>query len=463
MKTAAHTLAAFTSGLTRERIPPDVLDAAKLHLLDTLGCGLAAHALDVAPYAREVTRELAAEGPATVIGLRDGAPAQDAAFANGTLCHALDFDDTHPPSVSHISAVVAPAALATGDTLGADGASLLTAIVAGNEVTMRVGMAASEAFHARGFHPTAVCGVFGATAAAARLRGLDEETTTQALGIAGSLASGVLEFLADGSSTKRLHPGFAARAGVLAAALAAHGATGPATVLEGRFGLYRTFLGRDDVDVDAAIADLGSVWETPRIAFKPYPACHYVHAALDATIAAVSDAGLGSEEIEEIVVVSPPAGVNLVLEPAEGKARPRSEYEAKFSLPFAVASYLRHGRVDVTSFTDAAIADEDVLALTPMVRYEVKEFETAGSAFPGGARVRATDGRVIERELLYQRGDPNNPMSDADVREKYRANAGLGLDPDDVSALEAAVNGLERLPDTSALRMLGHAAARVAA
>jgi len=463
MTTAAHRLAGFSSQLRAERIPGAVLDAAKLHILDTLGCGLAAHALDTAPYAHAVTREQAADGPATVIGLRDGAPAQDAAFANGTLCHALDFDDTHPPSVSHISAVVVPAALAAAETHGADGATLLAAIVAGNEVATRVGMAASEAFHAHGFHPTAVCGVFGATAAAARLRGLDAETTVLALGIAGSLASGILEFLADGSSTKRLHPGFAARAGVHAAALAAHGATGPATVFEGRFGLYRTYLGRDDVDLDALLGGLGSEWETPQIAFKPYPACHYIHAALDATIAAVADAGLSADDVEEVVVISPPAGVHLVLEPAAGKARPRSEYEAKFSLPFAVASYLRHGRVDVMSFTDAAIGDEDVLALASRVSYEVKDFETAGSAFPGGARVRTGDGRVIERELLYQRGDPHNPMSAADVRGKYRANAGLALEQDEVEAVETAVTDLEQLPGLAALRALALADARVAA
>jgi 2-methylcitrate dehydratase PrpD len=463
MTTAARRLASFSAELNIERIPREVVDAAKLHLLDTLGCGLAAHALDTAPYAREAICEQGTGGPATIIGVPSGAGAQDAALVNGTTCHALDFDDTHAASVSHISVVVVPAALAVAETIGADGAALLTALVAGNEVSTRVGMAAGEAFHAHGFHPTAVCGVFGATAASARLRGLDPETTAQALGIAGSLASGILEFLADGSSTKRLHPGFASRAGVLAAALAAHGATGPATVLEGRCGLYRSFLGRDDIDIAAQLTNLGSAWETPRIAFKPYPACHYLHAALDATIEAVTDAELTAEDIEEVVVISPPGGVNMVLEPAAAKARPRSEYEAKFSLPFSVASYLLHGRVDVMTYTDTAIADEEVLALASKVRYEVKDFETAGSAFPGGARVRTTDGRVVERELLYQRGDPHNPMGDSAVVEKYRTNASLALGSVEVAALEHAVLELEDRPDLSALRALARAAPRVPA
>jgi 2-methylcitrate dehydratase PrpD len=295
----------------------------------------------------------------------------------------------------------------------------------------------------------------------ARLRGLDAATTTRALGIAGSLAAGLLEFLADGSSTKRLHPGFAAHAGVIAAALAAHGATGPATVLEGRFGVYRAFLGRDDVDIEAQLDDLGTRWETPRIAFKPYPACHYVHAPLDATVAAVSEEHLEVDEIDELVLVSPPAGVPMVLEPAEAKARPRSEYEAKFSLPYSVASYLLRGPVDVMSYTDEAIGDEQVLELAGRVSYEVKDYDTAGRAFPGGVRIRTRDGRVVERELRHQRGDAENPMSDAEVLDKFAANASLALDDPDRETLTAAIVALERQPDLSTLRLLAGARRRV--
>jgi 2-methylcitrate dehydratase PrpD len=463
MSTAAERLASFSSGLSEERIPPSVKSAAKLHLLDTLGCGLAAHALDTAPAAREAMSELGGDGPATAIGIETGLNASAAALVNGSTCHALDFDDTHPGAIAHVSVAVAPAAIATAEALGATGADLLCALVAGNEVAIRIGIAAGERFHARGFHPTAVCGVFGAAAAAARLRRLDAGTTAQALGIAGSLASGLLEFLADGSSTKRLHPGFAAQSGVIAAALAAHGATGPATVLEGRFGVYRAFLGRDDIDIESALGDLGSDWETPRIAFKPYPACHYVHAPLDATVAAVSEEGLTSEDIDELVLVSPPAGVRMVLEPVADKARPRSEYEAKFSLPYSVASYLLRGPVDVATYTDEAIGDESVLALAGRIRYEVKDFDTAGRAFPGGVRIQTTDGRSIERELRFQRGDPENPMSDTQVMDKFAANASLALADADREALACAVMALEQEADLTGLRMLASASRQVAA
>jgi 2-methylcitrate dehydratase PrpD len=461
--TAAERLATFACELRLEQIPEPVREAAKLHLLDTLGCGLAAHALDTAPAAREAIAELGGSGPCTAIGMPAGRSPHDAALVNGTTCHALDFDDTHPGAVAHVSVAVAPAAIAMAEALELGGEELLIALVAGNELTARIGMAAGEDFHAHGFHPTAVCGVFGAAAAAARLRGLDAATSTRALGIAGSLASGLLEFLADGSSTKRLHPGFAAHAGVIAAALAAHGATGPASVLEGRFGVYRAFLGRDDVDIDEQLDDLGTRWETPRIAFKPYPACHYVHAPLDATVAAVTDEGLEVDEIDELVLVSPPAGVPMVLEPAEGKARPRSEYEAKFSLPYSVASYLLRGPVDVMTYTDDAIGDEQVLELAGRVRYEVKNFDTAGKAFPGGVRIRTRDGREVARELRYQRGDVENPMSDADVLEKFAANASLALEDNDRDALAEAATHLEDQVELLVLRLLAGARRRVPA
>ena len=167
-------------------------------------------------------------------------------------------------------------------------------------------------------------------------------------------------------------------------------------MLEGRFGLYNAYLRGDDVDIESQLGDLGVRWETPRIAFKPYPACHYLHAPLDATIAAVTEESIELPDIEELVVVAPPAGVALVLEPSADKAHPRSDYEAKFSLPYSVASYLTHGRVDVSTYTDEAIADQDVLDLAGTIRYEVEDFETAGRAFPGGARIR-TEGRSDDR------------------------------------------------------------------
>ena len=460
MDTAAERFAAFSSSLTVERIPDPVLDSAKLHILDALGCGLAAHALDTAPAAREAMIETGSIGPATAIGVTYGLPPADAALVNGVTCHALDYDDTHTGAVAHVSVAVLPAALAVAQSEGADGADLLAAVVAGNEIVARLGMAVGSGFHTRGFHATAVCGVFGATAAACHLQSLGVAATTNALGIAGSMASGLLEYLADGSSTKRLHPGWVAHAAVIASRLAAHGATGPASVFEGRFGVYRAFAERDDIDAETLTAELGERWETPRIAFKPYPACHYVHASLDAAAQALAETPVRTEDIEEIVALTTEAGVSLVLEPLADKHRPRTEYEAKFSLPYSIAWLLVHGHVDVSTYTDQAIADPDVLALAAKVRYEVKDYDTYPRAFPGGVRIHTRDGRTLEAELPYQRGGHENPMSAEQVREKFRTNAALALSAAEVEALEEAVTALERSGDLGAFELLARAARR---
>lgn len=451
---AAERLAEFATSLTLDDVPEEVTHHAKLHLLDTLGCGLAAHATGTATEGRQAMAELGGEQQATVIGLDTRLPGPNAAFANAMLCHGLDFDDTHSDSVSHISTVVCPAALAVGQAHGLAGAEVLAAIVAGNEVITRIGTAASGRFHARGFHPTAICGIFGATCAAARLTGLDTDTTASALGIAGSMASGLFAYLEDGTATKPIHPAWAAHGGILAARLASLGAEGPASVVEGKFGLYHAFLGaeRGEIDVDSQLADLGSRWETPRIAYKPFPVCHFMHGSLGAAADALAGRTLPPDEIADVLVTVPAAGVSLVLEPAEAKRAPRSDYEGKFSLQYSVASMLVRGHVSVSDFSDDAIADAAVLAVARKVRYETPEYPTYPQAFPGGVRVTLADGSTLDRDFPYQKGGPENPMSEDEVREKFRANAELALAADAVDALEAAILAFEQQRElTSAL------------
>jgi len=451
MATAANRLAEFTHSLAFERIPEEVVEAAKLHLLDTLGCGLAAHALGIAHEGRTTMAELGGEPQASVIGLDGWLPHANAAFANAMLCHGLDFDDTHSDSVSHVSVVVCPAAVAAGEAQGATGRELLAAIVGGNEVVTRIGMAASGAFHRRGFHPTAICGIFGGTTAAARLLGLDAAATTSALGIAGSFAGGLFAYLDVGTATKPMHPAWAAHGAVFAARLASLGAEGPPTVIEGRFGLYHAFVGaeRDEIDIDGQLADLGERWETPRIAYKPYPACHFIHGSLGATASLCE--GLDPDDVDEVVVTVPEAGVALVLEPADSKVAPRSEYEAKFSLQYSTAAMLVHGEVGVRSYLGEAIADPRVLELARKVRYETKEYATYPAAFPGGVRIRRRDGSTLEADLPYQRGGPENPMTGDEVRAKFRENAGLALGDAALAALEEGVLALEDQDDLRSL------------
>ena len=408
-------------------------------------------------------RELGGDADAaTVIGLAGGLPAANAAFANAMLCHGLDFDDTHSDSVSHVSTVIAPAALASAEALGASGGDALAAIVAGNEVVCRIGMAASGRFHERGFHPTAICGVFGGVAAVARLVGVDPETTTRALGIAGSFAGGLFAYLADGTPTKPMHPAWAAHGAHLAVALGRHGAVGPSSVLEGKFGLYHAFLAAEEGEIDIAgqLADLGTRWETPRIAYKPYPVCHFMHGALGAAAEGATGRVFGPDEIADVVVTVPAAGVSLVLEPAASKVEPRSEYEGKFSLQYSIASLLVRGHVGVSDFTDAAIADPDVLSVARRVRYETRDYPTYPQAFPGGARVTLADGTAFEADFPHQKGGPENPLTTDEIRAKFRENAALALPEAEAVRLEEAVLGLDELDDVAgALAPLSSAAA----
>ncbi len=356
--TLAEELASFTASLRFDALPADVVANARLRVLDILGLALAASTYDFA--APVIAAIDATDGPCTIIGSQRTAPPALAALVNGTLAHGLDFDDTHAASITHASAVVVPSALAVAERAGISGRDVITAIVAGYEGIARLGMAAPGAFHARGWHATSTCGAFAAALAAGKLLGLDAAKLTHALGLAGSFASGLMEFLEDGSAVKRLHAGWAAQAGVFAATLAAGGVTGPASVLEGRFGFYRTFVGAAP---DAAgFATLGRQWETPRIGFKPYPCCHLSHAYIDCALRLRSEQRVEADAIASIECRVPAGEVPIICEPRDVKLRPRSTYQAQFSLPYAVAAAFIDGHVGLDTFTPARLSDERLLA-----------------------------------------------------------------------------------------------------
>jgi 2-methylcitrate dehydratase PrpD len=327
---------------------------------------------------------------------------------------------------------------------------LLVALVAANEVIARIGAAAAPAYMSRGYHPTSVCGVFGAAVAAARLLELSAPQTTAALGIAGSMSAGLFAYLGDGSLTKPIHAGWAAAGGLAAARLAAAGGEGPRAIFEDRFGFYEAYYGGGHSDLAGSLATLGQRWETPQVAFKAYPACHFIHGCLDEAAALRTRLDSSFAEIEEIVVAVPDPGIPLVLEPLADKVHPRTDYDAKFSLPFSVAAMLVHGRVDLSSYTTDALADLEVLRLARRVRYERREFPTYPRGFPGRVRIAIRNGETLEAETPYQRGAPENPMTEEEVLLKFRLNASLSLDAEQVTAVEAAILALEDAEDLRA-------------
>jgi 2-methylcitrate dehydratase PrpD len=420
-QTAAGQLASFTVGLTYDALPAEVVEAAKCKLLDAYGCGMAAVALG------ECAPMLTWAGSLTATDARS---APNVALATGTLIHALDFDDTHPEALCHVTAVVGAAAVVTGQALGSSGAEVLTAQVAGSEAVARLGAVASGEWHHRGIHPTAACGVFGATLAAGKLMGLDADTLTAALGLAGSTSSGLFEYLADGSQTKPFHAGWAAHAGILAAQLGAAGMRGPATVIEGRFGLFGALLGQDrTAEVREQLADLGERWETLRISIKPYPTCHLTHAAIEAGLTFAAQ-GIQAADVERIHLTVPPTAVPIVLEPREPKVAPRTAYDAKFSLPFTVAAALVDGAVDLNTFRPDRLQAPELLTLAAATTHVV-ERRTPDVPFFTVTELTLRDGSTRRLDVERPPGTPGRAIERAGVREKFLLNAGLGLaDPD---------------------------------
>ena len=282
----ARTLGEFACGLTFEHIPAAVLERAKLLILDALGCGIASNAYGFSDAALAGATALGGVGRCSVIGRANRLPVRDAALVNGMLIHGLDFDDTHLAGIIHATAACLPTALTFGEELDVDGRVLLVAYAAGMETAIRVGAAAKGGFHHTGFHATGVVAHFSASVVAARLLNLRSEAIVAAQGIAASTASGVQVFLEEGAWTKRMHPGWAAVAGITAARLAQHGFKAPTRPYEGKFGFFDTHLQHPPaaIDLPAELATLGSVWELAETAVKPYPVCHFIHGCADAAI-----------------------------------------------------------------------------------------------------------------------------------------------------------------------------------
>ena len=453
-RSATRHAADWLAGLVLDDIPGAVLADAKLRILDTLGVSLAASASSAGNIARLAALRLGRGEESTILGFGDKVPATSAALVNGTLSHALDFDDTHNESVIHVSAPIVTTATAAGELTRADGRAVLTAAVGGAEIACRIGCVRPGAFHKRGFHATGVVGTFGAALTAGKLLALGAEQLTHALGIAGSQAAGVLEFFSDGTWAKRLHPGWAAHSGITAAYLAAEGFSGPATVLEGRFGLFATHLGPDSYAMDRVTSGLGRDWECVKTSFKPYPCGHVVHPFVDAILALHRDDGLRWQDVEFITCPTAAWMIPIMCEPRDVKLKPETDYHAKFSFPFALAAALYFGRLGVEAFTDAEIHNPELLGLAQRVHNEVDPTAPDPSRFKGWVIVTTKSGRKLEKVIDDNWGSERNPLSPDDVRDKFRDNAGIVLPRERVEKIIDLVERLDQLDGLAPLMQL---------
>jgi 2-methylcitrate dehydratase PrpD len=341
------------------------------------------------------------------------------------------------------------------------GEAMLTAYIAALEAGARIASAVKGGFHQQGFHPTGIVGTFACALAAGRLMGLDAAGLVHAQGAALSMASGSLQFIEDGAWTKRIHPGWAAQAGITAASFAAHGIIAPQAPYTGRSGLYSSYLGDAAREqVDPAIATKGldalghaSVWELMQIAIKPFAMCHFVHAATDAAIA-LHQQGLNLAQINTIEVLVPQAAVDLVCEPLERKRRPQNEYDAKFSLPYAVVSGLFRGRLGLKELLPEAYQEEAACALMDKVQYRVDPDSTFPSHYSGEVRITFKDGAQLARREAVNRGHAERSVSNEDVQTKFMENACLHFSSAQAQAILDQVLALDHLPDVRSLETL---------
>jgi 2-methylcitrate dehydratase PrpD len=439
----ARTLAEFAAGLKFENIPAPVLHRAKLLILDALGCGLASNAYGFSDVAVAGATALGGEGTCSVIGREVRLPVRDAALANGMLIHGLDFDDTHLNSIIHATAACLPCALTFGESRGIDGKTLLVAYAAGMETAIRVGAAVKGGFHHAGFHATGLVAHFSSAVVAARILGLSADGIVAAQGIAASTASGVQVFLEEGAWTKRMHPGWAAVAGITAAVLAQKGFKAPTRPYEGRFGFFDTHIQHPPapIDLNAELTSLGDVWELAETAIKPYPVCHFIHGCADAAIEL--HAGINPADIASVEAYLPRDTMPIVAEPAAAKTRPTNEYEAKFSAQFVVATCLIKGAFGLADLMPAALEDPVVLDLTQRITCAIDPDTAFPAFFSGGVRVTLKDGRSLFRHIRVNSGAGERALDEAAVSKKFLASATLSIPLAQAERIREAVLKLE--------------------
>jgi 2-methylcitrate dehydratase PrpD len=418
----AETLAEKIAALGAGSLPAPTIRKCEDLLIDIVGLCVTARKAD---YVESALAGWDDDGPCTVIGHSRTLNAAGAAFVNGTAAHGEDFDDTFEGGPVHAGAVIVPAVLAACERHNPDGSMALMGIAVGTEVLCRLSLVVPKAVHKAGFHPTAIFGAMGAVAGVGAALGLNARQIVDALGIAGSMAGGIIEYLAEGAWTKRLHAGWAAQSGMRAAFLAAGGFVGPRTVFEGVHGLFHGFAHTSHGDYEALTGDFGSRWVTDTLAFKPYPCGTMAQPYIDCA-RRLAARGIKAEDIAEIVCEVAEGTVHRLWEPLADKRRPRNGYGAKFATPYLLATGFVRGGVGLGAFTEAAIGDREVLALAAKVKYVIDPQNPYPANYTGHVRATLKDGSVIEDRQPHMRGGAQEPLTRQDVTDKFALNAQHG-------------------------------------
>lgn len=415
---ASRRIAHYVSAIDTRKLPERAIHAFRRALLDYLTCAVAGSRMDSTRIVLDYLQSWDLAKEACVVGMPLRLAAQNAAFVNGAATHGLDFDDGMTRGSVHPAGSIFPALLAMAEKLGSSAEDLIAAGVAAYDVTLRIASTVHPHSSRRGFHNTPTAGVFGATAGVARLMKLDAKATLDALGIAGSFSGGLRAYLQDGAEIKRIHPGKAARDGIVCAELAKRGLTGPAGVIEGRYGYVQAIAG-GNADWDRLAGALGERYEICDVYFKPYPACRHFHAALDAVRAIGRRTPFSIDDVAKVDIGMYEAG-------AAGHDQKTADnlLDAQMSAPVTTALAMAFGNVTVPSFERANLDRPDIRRLIDVT--DVYVDEECERIYPGRrsgvARVKLKDGRLLEERVLDPKGEGENPMTDEDLITKFSAN-----------------------------------------
>ena len=431
-----------------EDLSLEVVNATKKEILDLLGVALGGVAQPGATHVCKLMQEWGGKEESSIIGSSLKVPAPNAAQANATMAHSLDFDDVHEAAVMHPGIAAIPVALAVAEAEGNfSGKELITATSLGVDMMCRLALATTPGKNPidLGWHLTSLFGFVGSAATAARIMQLPEESIVDAIGIGYHQCAGNGQCVKDGALTKRLGPGFAIKGGITAALLAKAGVTGSTNSFEGVWGLYQQYMD-GDYSREILLDDLGKRFEGVNVAIKPYPCCRGIHPAIDAGLSLAIENGIRSEDIKEIILTVTEAHLSLLCTPEDAKKSPRSPVDAQFSIPWGVASALVGRRVGLDDFTESAITNKSVLDVTRKMRLEVDDSLSKPGPDPTRVKVLTNDGKVIEKIVHTPLGSLERPMSYEDCANKFR-DCAKSLDSGKVERIIEWVDRLEKLDD----------------
>ncbi|HTY63795.1 MAG TPA: MmgE/PrpD family protein [Acidobacteriota bacterium] len=431
-----------------EDLPPEVVDATKKEILDLLGVALGGANQPGATHVCALVKEWGGKEESSIIGSKLKVPAPNAAQANATMAHSLDFDDVHEAAVMHPGIASIPVVLAVGEAQGRlSGKEMIACTALGVDMMCRLALATTPGKSPidLGWHLTSVFGFMGAAATAARVMGLNEETIVNAIGIGYHQSGGNGQCVKDGALAKRLGPGFAIKGGITAALLAKAGVTGAKNSLEGEWGFYRQYAD-GDYSREILTADLGERFEGVNVAIKPYPCCRGIHPAIDAALALAEDKNIRSQDIKEITLSVTDAHLALLCQPLDAKRSPRSPVDAQFSIPWGVASAIVGRSVGLGDFTDSAVRNPKVLEVTQKMRVEVDNSLHKPGPEPTRVTVKMMDGKTHAMVVENPLGSLERPMSFDDCARKFR-DCAKSLDAGCVERVVQLVRGLDQLDD----------------